>query len=163
MYKIWCWSFFMLSSTLVQIWIKYYINFLCIICSLQHKRLKKLPNLFPNPYRSLYLLFKKIYDEFDVYLLWIFTSWMLKTRIQICIIDSISYLFAIKEKRLKNWLSNKYRFRPFSSLYRTKIGQGTLASTNRLLLRGFSCEFFGLLNQIVLYASANIHTSIHLN
>jgi hypothetical protein len=48
-------------------------------------------------------------------------------------------------------------------MYRTKIGQGTLASTNRLLLRGFSCEFVGLLNQIVLYASANIHTSIHLN
>jgi hypothetical protein len=43
------------------------------------------------------------------------------------------------------------------------MGQGTLASTNRLLLRGFSCEFFGLLNQIVLYVSANIHTSIHSN
>jgi hypothetical protein len=48
-------------------------------------------------------------------------------------------------------------------MYRTKIGQGTLASTNRLLLRGFSCEFSGLLNQIVLYASANIHPSIHSN
>jgi hypothetical protein len=47
-------------------------------------------------------------------------------------------------------------------MYRTEIGQGTLASTNRLLLRVFSCEFFRLLNQIVLYASANIHTSIHL-
>jgi hypothetical protein len=47
-------------------------------------------------------------------------------------------------------------------MYRTKIGQGTLASTNRLLLRDFSCKFFGLLNQIVLYASANIHTSTHL-
>jgi hypothetical protein len=46
---------------------------------------------------------------------------------------------------------------------RTEIGQGTLASTNRLLLRGFSCEFFGLLNRIVLYASASIHTSIHSN
>jgi hypothetical protein len=46
-------------------------------------------------------------------------------------------------------------------MYRTKMGQGTLASTNQLLLRGFSCEFFGLLNQIILYASANIHTSIH--
>jgi hypothetical protein len=48
-------------------------------------------------------------------------------------------------------------------MYRTEIGQGTLASTNRLLLRGFSCEFFGLFNRIVLYASANIHTSIHSN
>jgi hypothetical protein len=47
-------------------------------------------------------------------------------------------------------------------MYRTEIGQRTLASTNRLLLRGFSCEFFGLLNQIVLYASANIQTSTHL-
>ena len=46
---------------------------------------------------------------------------------------------------------------------RTEIGQGTLASTNRLLLRGFSCEFFGLFNRIVLYASADIHTSIHSN
>jgi hypothetical protein len=43
---------------------------------------------------------------------------------------------------------------------RTKIGQGTLASTDQLLLRGFSCDFFGLLNQTVLYASANIHPSI---
>jgi hypothetical protein len=47
-------------------------------------------------------------------------------------------------------------------MYRIEIGQGTLSSTNRLLLRGFSCEFFGLLNRIVLYASANIHTSTHL-
>ena len=46
-------------------------------------------------------------------------------------------------------------------MYRTKIGQGTLASTNQLLLRGFSCEFFGLFNQIVLYTSSNIH-STHL-
>jgi hypothetical protein len=46
---------------------------------------------------------------------------------------------------------------------RTEIGQGTLASTNRLLLRGFSCEFFGLLDRIVLYAIASIHTSIHPN
>jgi hypothetical protein len=48
-------------------------------------------------------------------------------------------------------------------MYRTEIDQGTLASTNQLLLRGFSCEFLGLLNQIVLYARANIHTSIHSN
>jgi hypothetical protein len=48
-------------------------------------------------------------------------------------------------------------------MYRTEIGQGTLASTNRLLLKDFSCEFFGFLDQIVLYPSANIHTSIHSN
>ena len=45
---------------------------------------------------------------------------------------------------------------------KTEIGQGTLASTNQLLLRGFSCEFLGLFNQIVLYTSTNIHTSEHL-
>jgi hypothetical protein len=45
-------------------------------------------------------------------------------------------------------------------MYRTKIGQGTLASTNQLLLRGFSRELFGLLNQTVLYAITNLHPSI---
>jgi hypothetical protein len=52
---------------------------------------------------------------------------------------------------------------PNSGSDRTEIGQGALAITNRLLLRGFSCEFFGLLNRIVLYASASIHISIHSN
>jgi hypothetical protein len=47
-------------------------------------------------------------------------------------------------------------------MYRTEIGQGTLASTNQLLLRDFSCEFLGLFNRIVLYTSANIHTLTHL-
>jgi hypothetical protein len=46
-------------------------------------------------------------------------------------------------------------------MYRTKIGQETLASTNQLLLMGFTCEFLGLFHQIVLYTSANIHTSTH--
>jgi hypothetical protein len=45
-------------------------------------------------------------------------------------------------------------------MYRTEIGQGTLASTNRLLLRGFSCEFRGLLDQIVLYANTIIHSHL---
>jgi hypothetical protein len=45
-------------------------------------------------------------------------------------------------------------------MYRTKIGQGTLASTNQLLLRVFSCEFFEFLNQTILYASANIHSHL---
>jgi hypothetical protein len=40
------------------------------------------------------------------------------------------------------------------------MGQGTLASTNQLLLRVFSCEFFRFLNQTVIYASSNIHPSI---
>jgi hypothetical protein len=47
-------------------------------------------------------------------------------------------------------------------MIRTEIGQRTLASTNRLLLRGFSCEILGLFDRIVLYASANIHTYIHI-
>jgi hypothetical protein len=37
------------------------------------------------------------------------------------------------------------------------MGQGTLAFTNQLLLRIFSCDLFGLRNQTVLYASTNIH------
>jgi hypothetical protein len=45
-------------------------------------------------------------------------------------------------------------------MYRTKIGQGTLASTNQLLLRDFSCESFGFLNQIVLYTSSNMHSHL---
>jgi hypothetical protein len=45
-------------------------------------------------------------------------------------------------------------------MYRTKIGQGTLASTNQLLLRSFSCEFFGFLTQTIIYASTDIHPSI---
>jgi hypothetical protein len=45
-------------------------------------------------------------------------------------------------------------------MYRTKIGQGTFASTNQLLLRVFSCEFFGLRNQTVIYASTNIHSHL---
>jgi hypothetical protein len=44
-------------------------------------------------------------------------------------------------------------------MYRTKMGQGTLASTNELLLRGFSCEFLGLFNQIMLYTSSNMHST----
>ena len=36
------------------------------------------------------------------------------------------------------------------------MGQGTLVSTNQLLLRGFSYEFLRLFNQIVLYTSSNI-------
>jgi hypothetical protein len=39
------------------------------------------------------------------------------------------------------------------------MGQGTLASTNKLLLKGFSCEFLGLFNQIVLYTSSNMHST----
>jgi hypothetical protein len=45
---------------------------------------------------------------------------------------------------------------------RTEIGQRTLASTNRLLLRGFYYGFLGLFDRIVLYAIANIHTSTYL-
>jgi hypothetical protein len=45
-------------------------------------------------------------------------------------------------------------------MYRIKIGQGTLASTNQLLLRVFSCEFFGLLDQTVIYANTTIHSNL---
>jgi hypothetical protein len=45
-------------------------------------------------------------------------------------------------------------------MYRTEIGQRTLASTNQLLLRGFSCLFFGFLNQTVIYANTTIHSHL---
>jgi hypothetical protein len=38
------------------------------------------------------------------------------------------------------------------------VGQGTLASTNQLLLRVLSCEFFRLPNQTIIYVSANIQS-----
>jgi hypothetical protein len=45
-------------------------------------------------------------------------------------------------------------------MYRTKMGQGTLASTNQLLLGCFSCLFFGFLDQTVIYAGTNIHSHL---
>jgi hypothetical protein len=41
---------------------------------------------------------------------------------------------------------------------RTEIGQRTLASTNRLLPRGFSRELFGFLDQVALYVNTIIHS-----
>jgi hypothetical protein len=43
-----------------------------------------------------------MYDKFKVYLLLIFINLILKTRVRICILYSISYLFTVKEKRPKN-------------------------------------------------------------
>jgi hypothetical protein len=40
------------------------------------------------------------------------------------------------------------------------VGQGTLASTNQLLLRGFSYLFFGFLDQTVIYAGTNMHSHL---
>jgi hypothetical protein len=48
-----------------QIRIKYYINCFMYYFLPTTKKLKRLPNLFSNPYRILYLSFKKIYDEFE--------------------------------------------------------------------------------------------------
>jgi hypothetical protein len=45
-------------------------------------------------------------------------------------------------------------------MYRTGIGQGTLASTDQLLHRGFSCLFFGFLDQTVIYANTTIHSHL---
>jgi hypothetical protein len=58
----------MLSITLLQIRIKYWINFFMYYLLLQQKG-EKLSNLFSNLYLILYLSFEKIYDEFEVYLL----------------------------------------------------------------------------------------------
>jgi hypothetical protein len=51
--------FFMLSNTLLQLRIKYYIN--CFIYYLlpTTTKMKQIPNLFSNPYEILYLLFGK--------------------------------------------------------------------------------------------------------
>ncbi|AQL07434.1 Phosphoinositide phosphatase SAC8 [Zea mays] len=43
------------------------------------KKVKKYS--YPNSIRNLYLSFEKIYDKFEGYLLWIFISSRLKTRI----------------------------------------------------------------------------------
>jgi hypothetical protein len=42
------------------------------------------------------------------------------------------------------------------------MGQGTLAFTNQLLLRIFTCNSFGLHQLTVIYTSSNIH-STHFN
>jgi hypothetical protein len=40
------------------------------------------------------------------------------------------------------------------------MGQGTLAFTNQLLLRVFTCNSFGLHQLTVIYTSSNIHSTI---
>jgi hypothetical protein len=40
------------------------------------------------------------------------------------------------------------------------MGQGTLASTNQLLLRVFTCNSFGLRQLTVIYTSSNINSMI---
>jgi hypothetical protein len=42
---------------------------------------------------------------------------------------------------------------------RAYMGQGTLAFTNRLLLRVFTCNSFGLDQLTVIYTSSNIHST----
>jgi hypothetical protein len=39
------------------------------------------------------------------------------------------------------------------------MDQGTLAFTNQLLLRVFTCNSFGLRQQTVIYTSSNIHST----
>jgi hypothetical protein len=43
---------------------------------------------------------------------------------------------------------------------RTYMGQGTLAFTNQLLLRVFTCNSFRLHQLTVIYTSSNIHSTI---
>ena len=100
--------FFILSSILLHIRIKFCIDFLCIICSLQLKSWKKIRIRIRSVFEFLYLLFENIYDKFEVYFLWIFTRSMLNTRLWIYIVNYISYLSIIEEKWLKIWHSNKH-------------------------------------------------------
>jgi hypothetical protein len=76
------------------------------------KSWKKYPYPRLNCIQTLYLLFEKIYNKFEVYPLNLY-KFNAKTRIWICITDSIFYLFTIEEKILKSWYPNMY---PFASL-----------------------------------------------
>lgn len=44
-----------------------YKLFYILFAPYNEKKLKKLPNLFSNPYQILYLSFEKIYDKFEIY------------------------------------------------------------------------------------------------
>jgi aspartate carbamoyltransferase catalytic subunit len=45
---------------------------------------------------------------------------------------------------------------------RTYIGQRTLAFTNQMLLRVFSCNFLRLSKWIIIYTSASIHSHLRI-
>ena len=112
MYKIWCWSFLMSSSTLVQIWIKYYIN--CFMYYLLPTT-QKVEKIIEFVSESIPKFISIIWENIG----WIWgLPFMNLNKLDVKNKNTNLYcIFYIlfKEKQLKNWLPNKYRFRPFSS------------------------------------------------
>jgi hypothetical protein len=113
MYKIWCWSFFMLSSTIVQIWIKYYIScFMYYLLSTTQKVEKITEFVSESIPKFISIIWKNVG--------WIWgLSFMNLNKLDVknknINLYCIFYVLFIRNQR-KNWLPNKYRFRPFSSL-----------------------------------------------
>jgi hypothetical protein len=113
MYKIWCWSFLMLSNTLVQIWIKYYINCFMYYFLPTTQKVEKITEFVSESIPKF------------ISIIWENVGWIwglpfmnlnkLDVKNKNTNLYSIFYILFIRNKR-KNWLPNKYRFRPFSSL-----------------------------------------------
>ena len=113
MYKIWCWSFLMLSSTLVQIWIKYYINCFMYYLLPTTQKVEKITEFISE---SIPKFISIIWENIG----WIWgLPFMNLNKLDVknknTNLYCIFYILFIRNQR-KNWLPNKYRFRPFSSL-----------------------------------------------
>ena len=113
MYKIWCWSSLMLSSTLVQIWIKYYIScFMYYLLPITQKVEKITEFVSESIPKFICIIWENIG--------WIWgLPFMNLNKLDVknknTNLYCIFYILFIRNQR-KNWLPNKYRFRPFSSL-----------------------------------------------
>jgi hypothetical protein len=113
MYKIWCWSFIMLSSTLVQIWIKYYISCFMYYLLPTTQNVEKITEFVSE---SIPKFISIIWENVG----WIWgLPFMNLNKMDVKNKNTnfycIFYILFIRNQR-KNWLPNKYRFRPFSSL-----------------------------------------------
>jgi hypothetical protein len=113
MYKIWCWSFLMLSSTLVQIWIKYYISCFMYYLLPTTQKVEKITEFISE---SIPKFISIIWENVG----WIWgLPFMILNKLNVknknTNLYCIFYILFIHNQR-KNWLPNKYRFRPFSSL-----------------------------------------------
>jgi hypothetical protein len=136
MYKIWCWSFFMLSSTLVQIWIKYYISCFMYYLLSKTQKVEKITEFFSESIPKF------------ISIIWENVGWIwglpfmnlnkLDVKNKNINLYCIFYILFIRNQR-KNWLPNKYRFRPFSSLTRglgcCPAGDGDLTFGRMLVSR----------------------------
>ena len=133
MYKIWCWSFLMLSSTLVQIWIKYYINCFMYYLLPTTQKVEKITEFVSE---SIPKFISIIWENIG----WIWgLPFMNLNKLDVknknTNLYCIFYILFIRNQR-KNWLPNKYRFRPFSSLV-----LGSLKSIKDDILWSFLMNF----------------------